>query len=168
MQRRKFLLGAGSLAAAGAAAMGTGAFNFANIERNAGIAVVDDTNAFLALDATSAYADDSSGQLKLTFNGDSTADGGGINVNSDYSFTGVFEITNAGENSVGVWIEDDESDGTNNVEWYSGSGFSNSIEGSGNATAVGPGSSLSVNVIIFNMGGDLPGTINIKADQSQG
>lgn len=173
MERRKFLIGMGAVAAGGAAAMGTGAFNFANIRREANIAVVDDSNAFLALEDTSDYAEEAGNRLSLTFNDDAGVGGEGINVNSDYSFRKVFRIKNQGSDPVGVWIVDNETDGTNNVLWYAAPGFSNSIEGSSNAVPVDVGSSLDVNVVILNGGvsngsGDLPTQINIKADKSAG
>lgn len=174
MQRRKFLVGMGSLAAGGAAAMGTSAFNFANVERDVGIDVVDDSNAFLALNDTSAYADGSGNQLKITFDDDAGVAGSGINEGSDYSFTGVFSIRNQGSQSVGVWIDDNDSNDA--VSWYGtatdgASDFSNSIEGPGNPYALDPGERVYINVVILlknNSYSDLPDTINVKADASQG
>jgi hypothetical protein len=175
MQRRKFVVGLGSLAAGGAATMGTGAFNFANIERGVNVDVVEDSSAFLALKDTSAYADGSGDQLALNFNENANVIGEGINKDSDYSFTGVFAIRNQGSQSVGVWITDNDSDDV--VEWY-GTGsnnnpdFTTSIEGSGNPYAIGPGESVYVNVVILLQddagSADLPDTINVVADASQG
>lgn len=175
MERRKFMIGVGSLAAGSAAAMGTGAFNFANVERGMNVNVADDSNAFLALNDTSDYADGSGKQLSLTFDGNSDVTGTGINRNSDYSFTGVFSITNQGSQSVGVWINDNDSNDV--VNWYgagkkNNTNFSTSIEGPGNAYAIDPGQTVYVNVVILLRGsangGDLPDEINIVADASQG
>lgn len=168
MQRRKFLASVGSLTAASAAAVGTGAFNFANVERDVDINVTNDANAFLALKATSGYANDSGGMLSITFNEDANVMGNGINQDSDYSFTQVFKIKNKGSQSVGVWIEDDASGSS--VSWYAAPGFGTDIEGPGNAYALDPGEEVYVNVLILNTGSgvDLPSTVNVKADASAG
>ncbi|QCJ48232.1 DUF1102 domain-containing protein [Haloprofundus sp. MHR1] len=168
MKRRKYLVGLGSLAAGSAAAMGTGAFNFANIQRDVSLNVVDDANALLALDSESDYADTSGGTLSLNF--ESPQGGMGINENSDYSFTSLFYITNQGEQSVGVWIDDDSND----VNWYgtanaNSSDFSTSIEGPGNAYTLGSGNTVYVNMEVLGQGGlDEITSINVKADASQG
>jgi hypothetical protein len=53
MQRRKFLIGAGSLAAGGAAVMGTGAFSQASVnERDFEGTVTNDNSARLRLNPT--------------------------------------------------------------------------------------------------------------------
>ena len=164
----------GSLAAGGAAAMGTGAFNFANVERDVSVNVANDTNAFLTLNDTSDYAVSNSGTLGLTFNGNADVDGSGINENSDYSFTGVFSITNQGSQSVGVWIDDNDTNDA--AQWYGTdtddtSDWSTSIEGPGNPYALDPGETVFVNVVLLlqnNSESDLPDQINVKADASQG
>jgi hypothetical protein len=171
MERRKFIAGVGSLTAAGAAGIGTGAFNFANVERSAQISVADDQNAFLALKSESGYTNDSGS--KLTFDWNTAAGGNGINKDSDYSFTGLFSIENQGDQSVGVWINDDDTDDL--VEWYGvdtddTSDFSTSIEGPGNPYAIDPGQKVYVNLVVLtrNNSGSLPTTINVVADASQG
>lgn len=174
MERRKFVVGLGALASGSAAAVGTGAFNFANVERGVDVNLADDSNAFLALDATSDYADGSGSRLNITFDEDATVDGSGINENSDYSFTGVFSITNQGSQSVGVWINDDDSNDA--AEWYGvdsdeTSDFSTSIEGSSNAYALDVGETVYVNVVLLNQDNDpsdLPDSINVVADASAG
>jgi hypothetical protein len=83
--RRKFLIGMGSLAASGAAAMGTGAFTTMNAERNASINVVNDANGLITLEPGSG-ADErvyqSDGELEIGFTSDRGATG--VNVNSRY------------------------------------------------------------------------------------
>ncbi|PSQ29650.1 hypothetical protein BRD16_09685 [Halobacteriales archaeon SW_6_65_46] len=49
MERRKFIIGAGSLAASVAAVTGSGAFTDVSAQRSATVAVADDNTAFLAL-----------------------------------------------------------------------------------------------------------------------
>lgn len=174
MERRKFLIGAGSLAAGSAAAIGTGAFNFANVERGVSVNIADDSNAFLALEDTSDYADGSGNKLSLTFDSNADVSGTGINADSDYSFTGVFSIKNQGSQSVGVWIED--NDNNDATQWYATSSdntpdFSNSMEEPNNAVALDPGETVYVNVVLLNRNNDpadLADTINVKADASAG
>ena len=138
------------------------------------VGVVDDADAFLALKDESAYADGSGKQLALTFDDDAQVGGDGINENSDYSFTGVFSIRNQGSQSVGVWINDNDSNGA--VEFYGtdtdgASDFSTSVEGNQNAYALDVGERVYVNMVILlqdNSYGDLPDTINVVADASAG
>ena len=86
MERRKFVVGLGSLAAGGAAARGTGAFSAMSASRDATIDVVNDTDGLIALRAGPqadgrAYETDG-GELKIDFT--SGAGGQGVNVNSRY------------------------------------------------------------------------------------
>ena len=97
MERRKFVLGLGSLAAGGAAAMGTGAVNFMYAPRNIGVAVADDDRAFVKLEPTSPYASlTNSGdrQLSLNFDEDAAPTGEGLNPNADSRFDEVFRVKN--------------------------------------------------------------------------
>ena len=102
MERRKFVIGLGSLAAGGAAATGTGAFTAAQISgRDADITVSGDDEALIQLipgdgptvsDNRVGYED---GQLYISFDdsgsGQSTDSGGGtgINPNSYYQIGSV-------------------------------------------------------------------------------
>jgi len=168
MKRRKFIIGTGALAAGGVAALGTGAFNFADVKRGIDVNVTDDASAFLALEDTSDYADGSGDQLQINFDGD------GLNEDLDYSFTGVFAIRNQGLQSVGVWLEDDDNNDA--VQWYGAdnddtSNFDTSIEDSADAYALNPGEEVYVNVVVLlqdNDESDLPQTLNVKADASAG
>jgi hypothetical protein len=98
MDRRKFVIGVGSLAAGGAAAMGTGAFSAAQISgREADIAVSSDDSALIQLipgyDAVSGstVTDNrvgyENGQLFISFDDSGTngaGTGNGVNRNSVY------------------------------------------------------------------------------------
>jgi len=98
MDRRKFLVGMGSLAAGGAAVMGTGAFDRVTAGRAVNVNVVGDAGAHLKLDPISKYASQNSdGELELNF--------GKINPNSDYEFYDVFRVTNNGDKPVGIFID---------------------------------------------------------------
>jgi len=111
MNRRKFLIGAGSLAAGSAAAMGTGAFSSVRAERDINVEVADDANAYLALDASiSQYAKESSGTLELQFDGSNPdQDGDGLNANADTTFANVFKIVNNGTNDIQLQLGNDDA-----------------------------------------------------------
>ena len=110
MERRKFIAGLGSLTAAGAAGIGTGAFSSARAERDLSVAVADDAAAYLALDASqSEYAEETSGTLELQFDGsNSEQKGSGLNANADTTFANVFSIKNNGTNTIRVQLASDE------------------------------------------------------------
>jgi hypothetical protein len=176
MQRRKFLATVGSLAAGSAAAIGTGAFNMANVNRGVSVNMADDAAAFLALEDTSTYADGSGDKLVLTFDDDAQVIGDGINRDSDYSFTGVFAIRNQGNQPVGVWITENAGN-ADAAGWYGvatddTSDFGTSIEGPGNAYSLDVGDRVYVNVVLLNQDpiqpSDLPTEITVGADASQG
>lgn len=173
--RRKFIAGLGALATGSAAAVGTGAFNFANVERDMTIATAGDSSSFLALKSESEYTNNTGDTLAFDFE---TSEGGsGINEDSDYSFTGIFSIENQGTQSVGVWINDnDNSSNSDAAQWYGvesddNPDFSTSIEGPGNPYALDPGEKVYVNLVVLtrsNSADDLPDQINVVADASQG
>ena len=117
MQRRKFVVGLGSLAAGGAATMGTGAFASVEATRSVGVNVAGDASAYLGLEATSPYAEtnDSGNQLVLDFGGNGN-DGIGINPDSVTTFDGVFRMTNNGPNALDITI--DKSGLNNSDRWF--------------------------------------------------
>jgi hypothetical protein len=108
MERRKFLIGTGALAAGGAAALGSGAFSRVESQRQVTIQTANDANAYLGLKTldtpnSNNFAEYDEGHLRIDI-GDFGADGDydyetGVGVNSD-SFTwfdGMFEICNQGK-----------------------------------------------------------------------
>lgn len=88
MDRRKFVLGLGSIAAGGAAAMGTGAFSSATInDRSVEANVVTDDNALLRLDpSVSQHATLANGKLKVSIQD--------LSQDSEYTFKQIFRIAN--------------------------------------------------------------------------
>lgn len=101
MQRRKYLLALGSLAAGGAAAMGTGAFTKSSSTRSMDVDVAADSSGFVEISALNEnYASGTSdGQLELDFGGDSglgifDGDAQGVNPDSTFDFDEVFRIAN--------------------------------------------------------------------------
>jgi len=119
MERRKFVVGLGSLAAGGAAVMGSGAFSEVQANRDIEVAVEDDADAFLKLEPHSgpngASAEETGDPGTIEFNFDDTATGVGGNGLSDeafYNFEDVFVIRNRGTQAVGVQLKFLADDGT--------------------------------------------------------
>ena len=98
MQRRKFLLGMGSLAAGGAAATGTGALSVVSVDRDIVASVTGDESAYLAMVPDSQYASINGGKLSLSFDK--------LNRNANTSFRNVFYFQNNGENDLRVQLTD--------------------------------------------------------------
>jgi len=85
MRRRKLLLGMGSLAAGGAATMGTGAFFTSTSDRSANINTVTDSAGLIALrDSTPGpiVRQQQDGEIVVDFSAGGRA--GGVNTNSQY------------------------------------------------------------------------------------
>jgi len=86
MERRKFVVGLGALAAGSSAAMGTGAFTQMQTDgRDASIAVTNDSDGLIALvpDLNGDLVEEDGGELDIDV---ADAMGDGINVNSVYEF----------------------------------------------------------------------------------
>jgi hypothetical protein len=103
MHRRKFIAAMGSLAAAGAAAVGTGAFTSVSATRDVDVNVATDGNAYLSLQGTGDRATTNGGQLRLDLDG-SDYGSQGLNPDSRTAFTDIFEITNQGDDDVLVAV----------------------------------------------------------------
>jgi hypothetical protein len=118
MKRRKVLAGLGSLAAGGAAAMGTGAFTSVSANRGVAVNVADDSDALLAFTTAGAgpnsqYAETDGKTLSIDITGenDDIAGGGsGINQNATTIIRDIFDIRNQGTQAVFVWQETNESE----------------------------------------------------------
>jgi hypothetical protein len=96
MERRKFVIGLGALASGSAAAMGTGAFSAASMDRDANIDVVNDATGLIGLvpgDTDLVYETQNPGELKIDFTSDNG--GEGVNVNSKYQVGAMFNVGNA-------------------------------------------------------------------------
>jgi len=101
MQRRRYLAAVGSLAAAGAAGLGTGAFTTAEANRDVAVDVAADSQGFVELTAENdTYAaENDDGQVEINFNEESDVgifdgDAQGLTPDSTYNFAGVFQIAN--------------------------------------------------------------------------
>lgn len=101
MERRKFVIGLGSLAAGSAAAMSTGAFSSAQAERDMTVDIVGDESAYLSLSAKSDYAEmNDDDVLEIDFSDNDR--GQGLGTDSTYLFRDVFKIENQGNEDVTV------------------------------------------------------------------
>jgi len=99
MQRRKFIIGMGSIAAGGAVATGSGAFSRTSAERSVTIQATGDAVANLGLKATSKYAEyNGNDVLELKFDQ--------LNANADVEITDVFTIRNQGTDPVGIFLDE--------------------------------------------------------------
>ena len=94
------LAGLGSLAAGGAAAMGSGAFATTTVDRGLNVQVAGDSNAYLGLEENSEYASLNGNQLTLQFDGSNNQRGNGLNEDSDTQFRNVFKVINNGTNAI--------------------------------------------------------------------
>lgn len=160
MERRKFVLGLGSLAAGGAAAMGTGAFTRSEVDRDmTGRVKADNGDAYVGIQAsggpndfivaeTNSVSDGTSndGVVGLDFNGNGA--GKGLNYDSVNWFDNVFELVNRGTQPVKFYIRDntDAQLSPNVFQFYRHSDPSVSVEGSNNAVSKNVGSALNVGI----------------------
>lgn len=135
MKRRRFITALGGLAGVGSLAVGSGAFNFANVERTVSIAVADDRNAFLKLtqrgSGERSEVDGRPDTLEFNIPGDDEDDypsgnptePGGVGTDSVYRFDqdaggdeeGLFGITNQGTQPVEVYSTQSTTSGVPSV-----------------------------------------------------
>jgi hypothetical protein len=106
MQRRKFLLGAGSLAAAGAAAMGTGAFTSVSADRSLTVKTAGDASAYLSLKPQPNSANATEYVNVLNDNtieidvGSNSNGGSGVNKGAYTVIRDLIQVTNQGTQGV--------------------------------------------------------------------
>lgn len=110
MERRKFVVGLGALAAGGSAAVGSGAFTAMEADgRDATIDVVNDADALLGLEAgDSTLVTDtggSGGELEIDFT--SEEGGQGVNPNSIYQVGGLGGVETDPDSPLGALTEGD-------------------------------------------------------------
>lgn len=110
MNRRTFLIGAGSVAAGSAAAMGTGAFTSVSAKRTVNVDTAADNDAFLKLDPSgstnNAYASNAgNGTVQLNLNGSADGSGSGLNDDALTRIFDIFTIKNHGTQPVVVYVE---------------------------------------------------------------
>lgn len=100
MERRKFIIGTGALAAGGVAGLGTGAFSAMSADREADINVVADDAGLIALvpgheytggsgTVSDAYVDMPEDELVIDLTGGEEVEGEGVNPDSTYQFGAI-------------------------------------------------------------------------------
>jgi len=192
MQRRNLLIGMGSIAAGGAATIGTGAFTSVQADRSVQVAVADDDEAFLSIEGNDTNngnqyvtSDGTSGTLTLDFtNTDNEAftsgGGSGLNDNAETIIRDLFTITNKGTQRVLVRISGmpegmsayaDDFDGVE--DQYEPFGITlNANTNTSNLPRLDPGDALDEVGVTFKTGSrydgtdeldDFDGTITIEA-----
>lgn len=155
MERRKFMLGLGSVAAGGSALVGSGAFTSVEADRTVEVNLANDANAYLALTGDNKYVTDDSGNGTLTIDlgGPGTGKGGqGFNDDAITEVEGVVEIRNQGTNAVEITVDNGGVD----------SGIEFSVSG-GSSIAAGDTATLDVTVDTLNYDPS-GGTLTIHAN----
>jgi len=123
MERRKFVIGLGSLAAGGAAATGTGAFSAMTADRSADINVVDDTGGLVSLHPEGEQVELDNGELVIDLGMGEGEDDFGVNVNSKYEFGEITDSTWDGFSTLAEYTSTDDYPGEpiedgSLAEWY--------------------------------------------------
>jgi hypothetical protein len=168
MERRKFIAGLGSLTAAGAAGISTGAFSSMEASRDVEINVTGDGSGYLQLRGTAQsngrfVETTEDGEMYLDF-GDSGNSGSGVNVNSTTEFEKVITTRNRGTEDVWLYVEDDL--GSVDFYWGNRAGQS-SAEGPSNAVKVPVGGGpTKLSIRIRSGTEDIDGTVTFYAETS--
>lgn len=193
MERRKFVLGVGALAAGGAAAVGSGAFTSVEAERQLTAEVVGDASAFVGIEKATEdgkvtpnaqeYVDiEGDGTVRIDFTDSESTTGvaSGLNQDAKSVFDNLLDITNNGTQDVvlsvdsdliasqggflGIYAENTQGDGGND-----NTGLSDTE--SGQTTTLGPGEAAT-NIGIFFPKGSLDqvedGTLEFVAERAGG
>ena len=151
MQRRKFILGAGSTAIGASAVIGSGAFSRVESQRSVTVAAAEDPDAYVGLEPSDspngenyATVSDETGHLEIDI-ADSSNGGHGVNSNSVTWFDCVFTVRNQGKAEADFYIEDMEGLGEDEgeVDFYTGDA-SGSEGDDGTETIVGQENSQSL------------------------
>ena len=176
MERRKFLIGMGGTAVGASALVGSGAVSqFNSGDREVSVEVVDDSQAYIALDPSDETYEgqrntnfaqmDDDGRLYLDFTSDNPTSarsgdpeegtglgGQGVNPDSEYFFDGVFRVVNlandtgSGVGEQDIWFEKDDLDEL--TFYHLKDGDRENIEGEGNSVDISPGQELPIGVQI--------------------
>ena len=120
MQRRKFILAAGSTAIGASAVIGSGAFTSVEADRDINVDVVGDDSAFLQIEPANtsngdAYAEQTGDTVELNFDGAANTPQGnatGINERAFTRFEDVITVSNQGTQDVAIGVDFLDSDGS--------------------------------------------------------
>ncbi|QZA88019.1 DUF1102 domain-containing protein [Salinarchaeum sp. IM2453] len=128
MQRRRLLLGLGSVSIGGSALLGSGAFTRVESQRQVTIEVAEDPDAYLGLDScpdspNQSYAEiDEDGHLAIQMSEENPTDvdGEGVNSNSISWFDDIFQVCNQGKQDICVYIAEKTGADPDRVTFYTG------------------------------------------------
>ena len=178
----------GSLAAGGAAAIGSSAFSVVRANRDITASVTGDGSAYLGLEAQSDYASYDGNELEISFEN--------LNENAESRFYNTFYIRNNGSNDVSVqaytldangdldgwqsgdfalyWSENAIDESTGNFVYDAMHDVGNVTDPGGSATEdiprLSPGDAISVHPQFFLIGdsgvGDTPSEVGIYATRT--
>jgi len=140
MERRKFVVGLGSLAAGGAAVTGTSAFSFMQTDRDISLQVTSDGGSYLAFrdgHENPEYSQVNNGKIEFTLDGSANVTGTGLNPDSVYLFDDVARVLNHGSQEVELSVPDTTDNGfwSTNFVAYVGNGSGSS---QGNRRSIWP------------------------------
>lgn len=195
MERRKFLLGTGALAAGGAAALGSGAFSRVESQRDVTVQVAEDPDAYLGLSGTESpnsknyVSIDDHGHLAIDisdhddFDGPDTQPGEGVNSDSFTWFDSMVEVCNQGKQAAGFYIEEptdddfpagidaEDGDGNARLQFYTGEAAetgddgTTSIMGEDNAQVIPLGECIELGVRTVTHGVDATAQEHLFGDE---
>lgn len=173
MERRKFIAGLGSLTAAGAAGIGTGAFTSVTADRSVNVELAGDSSALLALQDgggpnSSDYVDTSGNTVSFDFTGSDNG-GGGLNADATTVINDLLTVVNQGTQPVDFHLSF-SGNISNGTQYFTFStdeqGGKTGLNGSGNSISIPAGQSitldLEVNAPDFTASGG--GTITFHAN----
>lgn len=105
------MIGAGSLAASGAAVLGTGAFTSVTAERTVDVNVAGDASAYLGLEPVSSspnsdFVEVNGGEVSFDFSSsNSNVNGNGFNPDATTRINDLLRVTNQGTQAVNFWVD---------------------------------------------------------------
>lgn len=179
MDRRKFLIGMGSLTVGGAAVVGSGAFTSVQANRPIEVSVAEDASAYLNINPASspngAYAEITGDTIEINLNDDADVDGSGLNAEADTTIEDIVAVTNEGTQGVGLSVDVafDSSIGNNsefsvlaNGSPGDGGGLSSDLEEEWVDLDVGETVYLGAEITTTSVA-DLEGDVTIKADAAE-
>ncbi|WP_394738890.1 hypothetical protein [Natronococcus roseus] len=99
LNRRNTLIGLGTIVAGGGAALGTGAFSTVEADRTVNFGTTDDSDALLAFEINSeTLGGEDDGQIEINVDD--------LNEDAKTTFDGAITVTNNGENTVDLSIDE--------------------------------------------------------------
>lgn len=175
MKRRRLLQLSGIVASGGGMAIGSGAFTSVSAERSVRIAVADDEDAYLGLNATSrigrSYDTGNPEEVAFSIPGvQEDTSSAGVGPNSRYTFSDLIEITNQGDDTVVVWSRSgDLPSGIDEILLINNSNNAKTLNNKTNGAVLSPGETLTAGLTIDTSDeiGSFEVTFTILAEEQQ-